>query len=230
VKFLVGCALLLVPILASADSIPTYDVTHLEIHYMDQLLFSGTGISGELITSGQVPMGSTAPFFAFGPTFVLDYYEMDIFAHTPNMAGGTVDRGNGLMPVSYSRGSSACGAGFPSLTQVVYSESTPPPAGTYITISATVTFCATIPMWDTNNPMGNPPDFYVFFDNLQGSGTYVLESMGQVDRGDGSDVTQYRWISLDYEANAVPEPATFVLCGLPLLLGGSKRFWAARRR
>lgn len=91
--------LLLFSISASADSIPTYEATALSIHNMDQLLFSGPAISGELRTFGQVPMGSSV-FSTSSPTLVLQFSMMDIFADPPNYPYGTVDRGPGALPVS----------------------------------------------------------------------------------------------------------------------------------
>jgi hypothetical protein len=216
--------LLLFSISASADSIPTYEATALSIHNMDQLLFSGPANSGELRTFGQVPMGSSV-FSTSSPTLVLQFSMMDIFADPPSYPYGTVDRGPGALPVSYPWNFDTCGAGFPGTTQITFSPNPSPAAGTLVVVSAPVTFCGTIAMWDSNNPYTSPPDFYVAFNNLQGIGTYVLESQGQLDTPNGS-FTAYRWISLDYQAFAVPEPATLTLCGFAVALGGIKRLRA----
>jgi len=193
---------------------------------MDQLSFTGPGISGELRTFGQVPMGSTAMLLASGSALVLQFSMMDIFADPPNYPYGMVDRGSGAVPVSYPRNFDTCGGGFPGTTQVSFSPGGAPVTGAILMISAPVIFCGVLPMWDSHDPYTSPPDFYVAFNNLEGFGTYVLQSQGQLDTPTGT-FTAYRWISLEYEAFAVPEPATLTLIGLGLALGSIKR---SRRR
>jgi len=229
-KFLVPALLLLSACtLLHADSIPTFVVTQLDIHNQTTMTFSGPGITGTgFSTGGIIPVCCDTALPVTNAVIV--FGESDIFAEFGSSKQGSVDFGSGTMAATYQAPQS-CGSDpngtFPSTVQVTLPNFSPA-TGTSVTVTAPVSFCGVFPMWlNPNGPSLGSPDFFVSM-NLQGTGTFTLISQGQFVSANGQTFTLVSFGGLDYHATATPEPATFALLGVPLLIGAVKRFRATR--